>query len=51
MVPDWMKHNDGPTVSVKFLAGIPDLKPEENRDPKKQQEAYNRLSYGGSIRK
>jgi hypothetical protein len=51
MVPDWLKRNDGPTVSVKIMAGIPSLTPEEMRDPKKMKSAYDRLSFGGSTRK
>jgi hypothetical protein len=51
MVPDWLKRNDGPTISVKIMAGIPSLTPEEMGDSKKMQDAYNRLSFGGSTRK
>jgi hypothetical protein len=43
--------NDGPTISVKIMAGIPSLTPEEMGDSKNMQDAYNRLSFGGSTRK
>jgi hypothetical protein len=50
MVPDWLKPNDGPTISVKFMAGIPDLKPEEQKNEDEMEKAYNKYSYGGSTR-
>jgi hypothetical protein len=51
MVPEWLKKNDGPTISVKIMAGIPSLTPEEKQNPKKMKSAYERLSFGGSTRK
>jgi hypothetical protein len=51
MVPEWLNKNDGPTISVKIMAGIPSPTPEELSDPKKMNSAYNRLSFGGSTRK
>jgi hypothetical protein len=50
MVPDWMKPNDGPTISVKMMAGIPDLKPEEQSNPDLMEKAYEKESHGGSTR-
>jgi hypothetical protein len=51
MVPEWLKKNDGPTISVKIMAGIPSLTPDEKQNPKKMKSAYERLSFGGSTRK
>jgi hypothetical protein len=51
MVPDWMKMNDGPAISVKVMAGIPNLTPEEMRDLKKMKNAYDKQSFGDSTRK
>lgn len=51
MVPDWLKANDGPTINIKLMAGIPYLNSEQMQDQKKKEEEYAKQSFGGAVRK
>jgi len=51
MVPEWFKKDNLPTISVKIMAGIPRLLPDEISNQKAKDAAYDRTSYGGSTRK
>lgn len=51
MVPEFLKKNTGPTLSVKILTGLPNITSLHLGSQKDKDAEYERRNFGGSTRK
>jgi hypothetical protein len=50
MLPEFLKKNDEPTISVKILVGLPNITSLHLDSQKEEGAAYDRMNFGGSVR-